>query len=296
MDKVHTSVLLSEAIDALQIEKNKYYVDCTLGDGGYTVEIVRRGGQIFGLDQDTESIKRAKERLGALGLSSKVVIKQGNFAELDNLIDQPVAGFVYDLGVSSNQLEDGERGFSFSRDAPLDMRMDMNLSVRAADLINGLNKGELEKLFATYGEFVNKKALKAIIESRKLKAIETTTELAGIVERAVGRGKDKIHPATLIFQALRIAVNDELNSLRTSLPKAVELLEDGGRIVVVSFHSLEDRIAKESFKEFEKEGKGVVITEKPITPEVAEIMKNPRSRSAKMRIFEKNEKFKKSDR
>ena len=145
MDKVHTSVLLSEAIDALQIEKNKYYVDCTLGDGGYTVEIVRRGGQIFGLDQDTESIKRAKERLGALGLSSKVVIKQGNFAELDNLIDQPVAGFVYDLGVSSNQLEDGERGFSFSRDAPLDMRMDMNLSVRAADLINGLNKGELEK-------------------------------------------------------------------------------------------------------------------------------------------------------
>ncbi len=286
MEDFHKPVLLREVLDRLDIRVNAWYLDATLGDGGHSLGILEKGGNIVGIDVDPEAIKRAGVRLGKIAQLDRFKLLSGNFRNLKDLVgDKKFAGVLFDLGVSSLQLEDPKRGFSFLKDGPLDMRMDPTLEVKALDLINGLNKGELYELFTKLGEEKNAfRIVDALVSSREVNPIQTTTQLAGIIERSARR-RGKIHPATKIFQALRIAVNDEQNALHGALPEALEVLEENGKIIVISFHSLEDRIVKVRFKEWEALNFGVVYTKKPITPSNDEIKNNPRSRSAKMRVF-----------
>lgn len=282
----HQPVLLKEVLDFLNVQMDGEYIDCNLGGGGHTLEILRKGGRVLGIDMDEEALGLKIEDDNFTG-------ERGNFVNLDKLAERnnfkEVKGVLFDLGLSSNQLEKGERGFSFLNEGPLDMRMDKTLGVRAMDLINGLNEGELRELFLKLGEEERARIIaKKIVERRKTKPIETTGELADLVAQVLGRRHDqKIHPATKIFQALRIAVNDELNSLSEVLPKALEVLNPGGRIVVISFHSLEDRIVKNFFKAMEEKGVAKILTPKPLEASEEEIAQNPRSRSAKLRVLEK---------
>ena len=289
MSDYHISVLLEQTLAALQVEPGKKYIDATLGGGGHTSEIIQRGGIVLGLDVDSEALGFVKNKLNG---NKELFLAKGNFRDIDRLAQEngfeKVAGILFDLGVSSHQFDAGERGFSFRYDAPLDMRMDRSLGVTAADLVNGLNKGELIELFEKFGEeYFGKKISQRILEARAMKLITTTGELAEIIVRAYPRGYKKIHPATKVFQALRIAVNDELNSLKDALPKAVNLLESGGRLVIISFHSLEDRIVKEYFKSVEQEKMGKILTGKPIEASEEETESNKRARSAKLRVLEK---------
>lgn len=290
MSKYHVSVLLQEAIDALQIQKGKKYIDATVGAGGHTFEIVKRGGIVLGIDQDREAIEEVRKKENEIEKKNLLLV-QGNFSHLDEIARQHgfvnVAGILFDIGVSSHQLDTNERGFSFLTDGPLDMRMDITKNVKAADLVNALNKGELIDLFTKYGEEpFAKKIAEVIVRERMKKPILTTKELVELIARSVPK-IGKIHPATKVFQALRIAVNDELHGLEEGIKQAVGLLIRNGRLVVITFHSLEDRIVKQYFEEAENENRGIVITRKPIVPSREEIIANKRARSAKMRIFEK---------
>lgn len=293
MEGYHRSVLLREALGALEVKAGKSYLDCTLGDGGHALEILKLGGQVVGIDVDPQALERAKKRLGDLGYLGRVVLIQGNFRDLKNLIQMQMdtdrlkfAGAIFDLGVSSLQLLSPERGFSFGKAGPLDMRMDPSLQIKAWDLVNNLSRKELYELFKNLGEEKYSWGLAAALErARQIKPLTTTKELAEITERVVRIGKGRIHPATRVFQALRIAVNDELGALEEGLDQTKDLIEKTGCIVVISFHSLEDRIVKLSFKDWEKRGFGEVLTKKPVVPTEEEIKHNPRSRSAKMRVF-----------
>lgn len=290
MSNYHISVLLQEAIDALQVSAGKKYIDATLGGGGHTFAIANAGGEVLGLDVDEDALEFVKKNIKSQ--IPNIKLARGNFKDIDKLAKENgfvhVDGILFDLGVSSHQFDTGERGFSFRFDAPLDMRMDQTLTVQAKDLVNGLTKGELQELFTKLGEEnFAKRIAEYIVKIRQTKPIQTTKELAEIAEHCYPRGYHKVHPATKIFQALRIAVNDELNSLKEALPKAMELLKPGGRLVIISFHSLEDRIVKDTLKEFVEEHLGKNITEKPIIPGETELEENQRSRSSKLRIFEK---------
>lgn len=293
MERYHEPVLVREILEALEVEIGTWYIDATLGDGGHSLEILRLGGKVLGIDQDLEAINRAEKRFTKVGISQdNFRLVQGNFSNLENLreqtdiLDQSFGAVVFDLGVSSLQLEDPRRGFSFMREGPLDMRMDLDLKVSAQDLINGLTKEELSELFFKLGEEkFSKRIADFIVRARKVKKITNTKELAEIIEKAVGGRKGKSHPATKVFQALRIAVNDELNVLKEGLEKAVGLINKGGKILVISFHSLEDRIVKNAFKDLELKKIGKIITKKVIVPSEQEIFSNRRSRSAKLRIF-----------
>ena len=244
---------------------------------------------------DREIIEEVVSEQGTGYSEQDFVLIRGNFRDLNNLIqtqmdlaDQKFAGVLFDLGVSSLQLMDPERGFSFGKSGPLDMRMDPSLQVKALDLINGLNKGELDELFSKLGEEKFSRRLgEAVVRARQVRMIESTTQLAEIVKRVIGGRRGRIHPATRVFQALRIAVNDELNALRETLPQALKVTENGGHIILISFHSLEDRIVKDTFKQWQDLGWGHVVTKKPVTPSDEEIRNNIRSRSAKMRAFKK---------
>lgn len=295
----HIPALLQETIDLLKVEPGRKYIDATLGGGGHSEEIVKRGGWLLGIDCDPEAVEFSRQRLEKACPTpyqtvGGIKLVWGNFVEIDKIAQENkfenVDGILFDLGVSSHQLEAVERGFSFNIGGELDMRMDPRLTVSAKELINVLNEGELAELFTRFGEekFARRFA-KAICSVKKIKKIETCDELAQIIlKNAPPRGKfDRTHPATRIFQALRIAVNDELNNLKVALPKAVELLNSGGRLVILSFHSLEDRIAKKFFLEQEKKGILKTINDKPIVPGKEEIEANPRSRSAKARAAEK---------
>ena len=312
MREFHTPVLLKETIKYLSIKPGEKYIDATVGGGGHTKEILKLGGKVLGIDCDPEAIEAARKSLQACPNSSwqlaqdKAMCRlvrgevlhrlvRGNFVHLKKIGQEngfsQVGGILFDLGVSSYQLETSRRGFSFSLEAPLDMRMDSGLTVTAADLINGLNRGELEKLFAKYGEEPDARRIaKTICQARQTKKIETTQQLAEIIVGAKSKRRQGRHPATRCFQALRIAVNDELNNLKEALPQTLTLLKPRGRLVVISFHSGEDRIVKQFFKEIEKEGKMNILTKKPIGPSQEEKIQNPRSRSAKLRSGEKNEK------
>ncbi len=285
MQGYHEPVLLREILDALVVENGQWYLDCTLGDGGHSLAILREGGNIVGLDVDPQALKRAENRFSEEGIDqNRFKLIRGNFRDLKIKTETMFRGIIFDLGVSSLQLEDPNRGFSFSKDGPLDMRMDPQLGVTALDLIRGLNKGELYELFTKLGEEKHARALaKALVSSSEIK---TTEDLARLVEKVVVR-RGKIHPATQIFQALRIAVNDELNSLKEALPQAEESLEKNGVICVISFHSLEDRIVKTTFRNWQERGLGETL-KKPIIPNGEEIYNNPRSRSAKLRVFRKS--------
>lgn len=293
MEGYHDSVLLNEVIEGLDIKKGKWYLDCTLGDGGYSRAIIEKGGKVLGIDVDPQAIERVQDRFEREQIKeSSFKLVQGNFRDLENLIktenlEQKFDGAVFDLGVSSLQLDSPQKGFSFMREGPLDMRMDPTLSVKALDLINALNKGELYELFTKLGEEEHAKTLAAaVVFSRGVSEIKTTRDLAEIAEKSLGR-RGKIHPATRIFQALRIAINDELNALREGLAAVINCIENKGRVVVVSFHSLEDRIVKETFKDWEEKRIGEILTDKPVVPNEAEQRRNKRSRSAKMRVFKK---------
>ena len=287
MINFHKSVLKNEVLEFLNVEKGKIYVDCTLGDGGYSLEIIKKGGIVFGIEVDEEAIARTKKRFDELSIDKeKYKLIKGNFRDLESHINFKVDGIVFDLGVSSHQLESAIRGFSFNSDGPLDMRMDKSLNVRACDLVNALNKGELKILFSRYGEFEDNRVVNSILLRRQKTPFSSTKELADLVEKTTLRRR-KTHPATQIFQALRIAVNDELNNLKSGLEAGISLLNGGGRIVIVSFHSLEDRIVKEAFKDFEGRKLGVRLVDNVILPSELEIKINPRSRSAKLRAFTK---------
>ncbi len=290
MEGYHRSVLLKEVIDSLKVEKEKWYLDCTLGDGGHSLEILRLGGNVVGIDVDPQALERVEKRFEKAEIDkNRFRLIKGNFRDLKNLLlDQEFKGVVFDLGVSSLQLETGERGFSFSKNGPLDMRMDPSLNVRALDLIKILSRKELYELFNNFGEEKYSWDLAgALVRAREVETFSTTTQLAKVVERVVGGNKEGIHPATRVFQALRIAVNDELDALREGLKQVIDLTAKNGCISVISFHSLEDRIVKLSFREWEEKSWGKVLTEKPITPKDEEVEKNIRSRSAKLRIFRK---------
>lgn len=295
MNNYHTSVLLKETIEALHIQSGHHYIDATLGGGGHTLEILKQGGKVLAIDQDEDAIAYVTNEFKTQNVTFKigedVLLVKGNFNEIDILAKEygfaNVSGILLDLGVSGHQLDTAERGFSFRYDAMLDMRMDRSLAVTAKDLIHALSVGELQKLFEKFGEetFANRIA-KAIVQSRGVTPIDTTKQLAEIIAHVVP-GHGSVHPATRVFQALRIAVNDELHNLEEAMPKALSLLEKKGRLVIITFHSLEDRIVKNAFIAFEKEHKGLIVVKKPISAQEEEIIKNNRSRSAKLRVIEK---------
>lgn len=294
MTQFHTSVLIKEVIENLNIKNNGKYIDATLGGGGHSKAILENGGEVLGIDQDAQAIRYVESQLenNMSKFINKIKIVRGNFSNIEEIATNngfsKVDAVLYDLGVSSMQLETPIRGFSFRSDGPLDMRMDQSLSVKAADLVNGLNASELEKLFRVYGEEKNaKRYANAIVSYRENRPITSTGELASIIEKE-SKFKTKIHPATKVFQAIRIAVNDELESFSKSLGSAYKLLNKNGRILVISFHSLEDRIAKNNFRELKISGFGQELTKNPIVASFDEVQVNPRSRSAKLRVFAKN--------
>jgi len=300
----HKPVLLKEAIEFLAVKSGEKYIDATVGGGGHSEAILKSGGILLGIDCDPEAITAARRRLSSacplrhrVGAGASWRLVRGNFGDLKEIALKndffPVAGILFDLGVSSHQLETDYRGFSFNLKGPLDMRMSLDLKVTAADLINCLSENELAEIFFKFGEEKHSRRIaRAICRARRLAPIKTADELAKIILRSrPRRGRfDRTHPATRCFQALRIAVNDELNNLKKALPQALEILKPGGRLVVLSFHSLEDRIVKNFLREKSKEGKIKILTKKPIGPTEEEIKENPRSRSGKLRAGEKNEK------
>lgn len=302
MSEFHQPVLLNEAIEYLAIKKGSKYIDATVGGGGHAQAILKLEGKILGLDCDPEAIARAREYLSTACPVPTICrndnaswrLARGNFKDLSKIAKRAgftqVDGVLFDLGVSSYQLETPQRGFSFSSGVALDMRMDPDLEVTAADLINGLTKNELEKLFSKISqEHYSRRIAEAICRARRIKPIETCNELAEIIVKARPKRErfDRTHPATRCFQALRIAVNDELNNLKKALPQAVNLLKPKGRLVLISFHSGEDRIVKQFLRESEKKGKIRIITKKPIRPTQREVKRNPQSRSAKLRVGER---------
>lgn len=309
MDFKHVSVLLDETIEGLNIKEDGIYVDCTLGGAGHSSEIIKRlspKGRLIGIDQDRDALDAAKERLKGY---NNVTFVHDNFTNiefiLDNLNIDKVDGVLADLGVSSYQLDKAERGFSYMQDAPLDMRMNRESKFSAYDVVNNYSEEELYKVIREYGEekFAGRIA-KFIVDKRKDGPINTTFELVDIIKRAIPAKmrRDGPHPAKRTFQAIRIEVNKELEILDKAIESAVNKLNIGGRIAIITFHSLEDRIIKNKFKQLEepctcpkefpicvcgKVSKLKVITRKPIEPSEEEVEVNPRSRSAKLRVAER---------
>lgn len=305
---VHEPVLLEESLEFLGLEKGDKVVDCTLGLGGHSSAILQAiGGEgfLYAFDRDERNIKVAQERLGKLGTNFKIF--HDSFSSLtDRLMREGasrVDAILFDLGLSSPHIDDPQRGFSFLQDGPLDMRFDASKGKTAADLLNKLPEKELAEIFWKYGEErASRKLARAVIERRKQQPFARTVELKELVETALGKGKPGKHRATQIFQALRIAVNEELMALELGLQQAVELLAPHGRVVVLSYHSLEDRITKRIFKQLATDlrdpndpfGRRVqrskslsLLTKKPILPTGEEVKRNPRARSAKLRAAEK---------
>ncbi len=287
----HEPVLLNEVLENLKIEQGKKYIDCTLGDGGHTIEILKKGGIVLGIEVSEEALARAKKRIAELNLSENFVGALGNFKNIKEIAEQngfsKVDGILFDLGYSSYELDDGGFGLSFLKDEPLDMRLDKTLGVTAADLLNMLPEDQIARIISGYSdEKMARKFARAIVSSRSLKKIQTTKELADLLrsETSPGYEHGRIHPATRTFQALRIAVNDEVANLEKALPQAARLLLPGGRMLVISFQSLEDTIAKQFGRSARP--KVLEVTKKPLIPTDEEIRENSRSRSAKLRIFE----------
>jgi 16S rRNA (cytosine1402-N4)-methyltransferase len=304
----HIPVLLAEILEGLQVRPGMRVIDCTLGGGSHTAAILECSapdGQVLGLDADPAAVERVANRLSAEIANGRLQIVQVNFGELKQAAFAhnfaPVDAILFDLGVSSFQLETPERGFSFLYDGPLDMRFDLTQLFSASDIVNRWPERELADIIYRYGEEKRSRRIaRALVHNRP---IVTTGQLARLIEQAIGgRGGDRIHPATRTFQALRIAVNEELAQLERVLPQALEVLKRGGRMAVISFHSLEDRIVKQWMQReasayihdpthpqggCSKPSTLRVITHKPIMPSLAEIERNPRSRSAKLRIAER---------
>src|SRR5258708_5391765 len=292
MGTMHTPVLLQEAIDALQIKTGEWYIDATFGRGGHTEQILKLAGKVIAFDVDQEAITFGQKQFANEIENKNLILIRENFEKLESEVrkvtSEEMSGVLMDFGVSSPQLDKNTRGFSFQSDAQLDMRMDDRLGVKAKDLLMLIDERQLANAFFEYGgEEQSKRVARAIVETRKRQNIETVHDLVAIIEKVKGRQREHLHPATKVFQALRILVNDELGSIERALPQAFILLKTGGRLVTISFHEGEDRIVKNLFKGWEQEEKGQVIGKKPIHPTENEIQQNVRSRSAKLRIFEK---------
>ncbi len=289
---MHRPVLLQEAIEFLNVDPNGTYIDATLGAGGHAEEILKRleRGKLLGVDLDPVALEVAQKRLRPFG--EKLIVLQGNYAEIGALHTRSglprAQGLIADLGVSSMQLEDAARGFSFNLPGPLDMRMDPESPTTAEQIVNRMRERELADLIYKFGEERHSRRIaRAIVEARP---IRKTTELAQVVTRAIPSrtGLHQIHPATRTFQALRIAVNRELESLEGLLAKALDVLATGGRCVIVAFHSLEDRLVKRALQSWQREGRARILTRKVVRPTEEEVRENPRARSAKLRAAEKS--------
>jgi len=283
-------VLREESLELLAIGAGGFYVDGTVGMGGHAVEILTRSGpsgRLLAVDRDLEALDLAKERLAPFG--GRVRLHHGDYREVPDLLGgEAVDGILLDLGVSSLQLDTPERGFSFQREGPLDMRMDRTQERTAARLVNRMKESELADLIYQYGdEPASRRIARAVAEARRRAPIETTLELAAIVRRAAGRRRrGRIDPATLTFQALRIAVNRELEGMAEALLALSRCLKPKGRLVVIAFHSLEDREVKRTFQELGRQGHRL-LTKKPLRPGEDEVRANPRARSARLRALEK---------
>ena len=306
----HTSVLLKETVDGLNVRPDGTYVDATLGGGGHAFEVCSRlsdKGRFIGIDQDADAIEAASKRLEGFG--EKVTIIRSNYRDMKPRLHElgidKVDGIVIDLGVSSYQLDTADRGFSYRVDAPLDMRMDQRQKMTARDIVNGYSESELYRVIRDYGEDKFAKNIAKHIASEREKApIETTEQLNEIIRHAIPMKirKTSGHPSKRTFQAIRIELNHELDVLRDSLDEMIDMLSPGGRICIITFHSLEDRIVKSAFRKNEdpctcpshfpvcvcgKVSKGKVVTRKPVLPTEEEMESNSRSKSAKLRIFER---------
>ncbi len=287
----HTSVLLNEAIEALNVKDGEKYIDATLGGAGHAAEIIKRGGLVLGIDKDSDALDFVCENQKEHIETKRLIVAQGNFLDIKRIAQEnkflDVSGVLFDLGVSSYQLDEGERGFSLKGEARLDMRMDRQQELSAYHVVNSYSKDKLQEIFYLYGEEANARQIaEAIHDARRKVPIATTKELSELIQ-TIPHKSEPIHPATRVFQAIRIEVNDELGSEKKGLQDAVDVLKVGGRIVVISFHSLEDRIAKQLFSKMERESKGRVITKRPVTASFDELNANKRARSAKLRVFEK---------
>jgi 16S rRNA (cytosine1402-N4)-methyltransferase len=294
---MHIPVLLAETVELMYLKEGETVVDGTLGSGGHASEIGKRIGKTgvyVGLDVDADALERGREKLKEN--ESKIHLVRENFRHLDRALAdlniREVDAVLFDLGWSTDQFETSGRGFSFGSDEPLIMTLekDSEEAVTARDIVNSYREDELADLIYTLGEEqFSRRIAGAIVEARKLKSIETTKELVAIIEKAVPKFYlfRRIHPATKTFQALRIKVNDELGALREGLEKGLGALKQGGRFAVITFHSLEDRIVKQTFREWAHEGRGSVLTKKPIVAGAEEIQQNKRARSAKLRGFKK---------
>ena len=289
----HVPVLREEVLALLQPGPGGRYLDATVGLGGHAEAILQAsapGGTLLGIDRDGEALELARQRLAPFG--PRVTLVRGRYEELADLpgIGQGFDGILFDLGSSWLQLDSAERGFSFGREGPLDMRMDRSTGQTAADLVNRLSERDLADLIFRWGEERwSRRIARAIVEARRRAPIRTTTELASLAAGVIPRRAwpRHIHPATRTFQALRIAVNDELAGLGPALEKAVALLRPGARAAAISFHSLEDRIVKQTWRGLEVSGRARVLTKRPITPGETEVAGNPRARSAKLRAVER---------
>ncbi|MBR5308928.1 MAG: 16S rRNA (cytosine(1402)-N(4))-methyltransferase RsmH [Clostridia bacterium] len=313
MEFKHYSVMLKETVDGLDIKPDGIYVDCTLGGGGHSSEILRRltemggSGKLISIDRDPEAIEAAGKRLACFGERS--IIRRGNFCEAPQILDslgiEKIDGVTADLGVSSRQLDESSRGFSYMQDAPLDMRMSKGEGMSAYDVVNGYSEEDLKRIIYSYGEEkFSSRIASFIVEARAKKLIESTLELSEIIKNAIPAKfrKDGPHPAKRTFQALRIEVNGELDVIDKVINGLFPYLASKGRMSFISFHSLEDRIIKHTFlshtegctcpKDFPvcvcgKKPEAQIITKKPILPSEEELEENPRSRSAKLRVLEK---------
>ena len=304
----HTPVLLKEVVTQLQPHRGGMYVDCTVGGGGHAREILRAcgpEGQLIGLDWDEDAIAASREGLSEFG--ARVQLVRASYVELERVLMSlgvtTVDGVVFDLGVSSRQFDEPGRGFSFQREGPLDMRMSRQLGATARDILRTASLEELARIFRVYGEEKRARAIaRKLVAERDRSPLETTTQLARLVEGVLGPKRSGIHPATRVFQALRIAVNNELENLKHGLEVATRFLKPGARLAVISFHSLEDRIVKRFF--VEQSGACIcppglpacacgrkkvlqIVTRKPLTSDEEEVRSNPRARSAKLRVAEK---------
>ena len=310
MEFAHVPVMLNECLDGLKIKSDGIYVDGTVGGAGHSIEIVKRlgeGGRLIAVDRDSDALEAASKRLAPY--KDKVTFVHDDYknliSELDTLGIGEVDGILLDLGVSSYQLDNAERGFSYMKDAPLDMRMDKRQRLTARDIVNDYSEAELFRIIRDYGEDrFAKNIAKHIVAARQVKPITTTGELTEIIRESIPM-KMQVksgHPAKRTFQAIRIELNRELDVLRESLDGMIDILDDGGRLCIITFHSLEDRIVKTIFRKNEnpctcppdfpvcvcgKKSKGKVITRKPVLPGEKEMEENPRSKSAKLRIFER---------
>ncbi len=291
----HRPVLLDEVIENLNLSPGKTILDATIGEGGHSIEILKKilpGGRLIGIDRDIEALKVSEEWLK--GFQENLWLILGNFRELDNILEtkriKNCDGILFDLGISSFQLENPERGFSIKKDGPIDMRMSRSQGLSAFDIVNRFTEEELSMLIRDFGEeHFHRRIARRIVQERRRSPIATTSQLADIVSKAMPRRfkSYRIHPATRTFLALRIRVNEELDNLAEGLDKAINFLAPGGRLCVISFHSLEDRIVKRTFADYSRSEILRLINKKPIRPGHEEIKSNPRARSAKLRVAEK---------